>query len=129
MDYTFLCKVFNALSEEKWKAINGALSGYAKEKEKITAEKLRLDTTAYETNIHYPTDSSLLWDSFRTLARLMKDAGDEMSRIGMRHRFHTKKVRNLFLYISRNSCKKDKKVQQKIQSIYRKLIERVKTNS
>lgn len=126
MDYTFLCKAFNALSEETWKEINEALSGYAKGNEKITAEKLRLDTTAYETNIHYPTDSSLLWDGFRTLARLMKDAGDEMGRMGIRHRFHTKKVRKLFLYISRNSCRKDKKVQQKIQSIYRTLIERTK---
>lgn len=126
MDYTFLCKAFNVLSEETWKEINEALSGYAKGNEKITAEKLRLDTTAYETNIHYPTDSSLLWDGFRTLARLMKDAGDEMGRMGIRHRFHTKKVRKLFLYISRNSCRKDKKVQQKIQSIYRTLIERTK---
>jgi hypothetical protein len=56
----------------------------------------------------------------------MKDAGDEMYRMGIRHRFHTKKVRKLFLYISRNSCRKDKKVQQKIQSIYRTLIERTK---
>ncbi len=45
MEYTFLCKAFTALSEETWKAINEVLSGYAKKKEKITGEKLRLDTT------------------------------------------------------------------------------------
>ena len=126
MDFTFLCKAFTALSEETWKAINEALSGYAKDKGKITAEKLRLDTTAYETNIHYPTDSSLLWDSYRTAARLMKDAGDEMREMGQTHRFHMKKVKKLALYISRNSAKKDKRVQQRIKSAYRKLIERVK---
>jgi IS5 family transposase len=63
MDFTFLCKAFTGLSEETWKSVNEALSKYAKKKEKITTEKLRLDTTAYETNIHYPTDSWLLWDS------------------------------------------------------------------
>jgi len=126
MDYTFLCKAFTALSEETWKAVNESLSKYAKKKENITTEKLRLDTTAYETNIHYPTDSSLLWDSYRTSARLMKDAADEMRQIGLMHRFHTKKVRQLALYISRNGGKKEKGVQRKIKSTYRKLIDRVK---
>ena len=126
MDYTFLCKAFTALSEETWKAINAALSGYAKKEEKITGEKLRLDTTAYETNIHWPTDSSLLWDSYRTLARLMKEAGDELRRVGFAHRFHTKKIKKLALYIVRNSDKKAKGAQRKIKSVYRKLIDRVK---
>jgi len=126
MDFTFLCKAFTALSEETWKSVNGALSKYAKKKEKITTEKLRMDTTAYEANIHYPTDSSLLWDSYRTSARLMKDACAEMKQVGLAHRFHTKKVRKLALYISRNGGKKEKGVQQKIKSTYRKLIERVK---
>jgi hypothetical protein len=42
------------------------------------------------------------------------------------HRFHTKKGRKLAPYISRNSHKKEKEVQRKIKSTYRKLIERVK---
>lgn len=126
MDFTFLCKAYTALSEETWKAINATLSGYAKKEEKITAEGLRIDTTAYETNIHYPTDSSLLWDSYRTLSRLMREASDEMCALGLRHRFHTKKVRKLALFISRNSDKKDKRVRQKIKSTYKKLINRTK---
>ena len=126
MDHTFLCKALTALSEETWKAINEALSRYAKKKEEITSEKLRLDTTAYEANIHYPTDSSLLWDSYRTSARLLRGAGEEMKQVGLTHRFHTKKVRKLALFISRNSDKKDKKMQGKIKGTYRKLIERVR---
>jgi len=123
MDYTFLCRAFTALSDETWEGINKALCGYAKNEEKITGEKLRLDTTAYETNIHYPTDSSLLWDSYRTMSRLMKEAKDELRQVGFAHRFHTKKIKKLALYITRNSDKKD---QRKIKSIYRKLIDRVK---
>lgn len=126
MDFTFLCKGYSALSEETWKAINKALSAYAKKEKKITAEKLRLDTTAYETNIHHPTDSSLLWDSYRTLSRLMRAASEELRALGLTHRFHTKKARKLALYISRNADKKDKRVQRKIRSIYKTLIERVR---
>ena len=34
---------------------------------------LRVDTTVVETNVHYPTDASLLWDSVRTITRLIED--------------------------------------------------------
>jgi len=37
-----------------------------------TGRKLRVDTTVVETNIHYPTDSSLLGDGVRVLTRVMK---------------------------------------------------------
>jgi IS5 family transposase len=37
-------------------------------------KKLRVDCTVMETNIHEPTDSSLLWDSVRVLTRLINRA-------------------------------------------------------
>jgi IS5 family transposase len=125
MDYSFLCKAYGVLRKETWKAMNDALSVYAKKEEKITEEKVRIDSTVYETNIHYPTDSSLLWDSFRTLARVMKQVGEEMRMVGLTHRFHVKKVKKLAHFISRNSDRKDKKTQRKIKGNYRKLIDRV----
>ena len=60
MDFSFLNKAFGILSDKTWQALNQLLAQYAKEQEKISSEKLRMDTTVYETNIHYPTDSSLL---------------------------------------------------------------------
>jgi IS5 family transposase len=39
-----------------------------------TGESLRLDSTVTETNIHFPTDSSLLDDSARVLSRLLVQA-------------------------------------------------------
>ncbi len=42
--------------------------------EKGPDRRLRLDTTAVETNIHWPTDSSLLWDAYRVLERLIGQA-------------------------------------------------------
>ena len=36
--------------------------------------KVRVDSTVVETNVHAPTDSSLLWDGIRVLTRLLKIA-------------------------------------------------------
>jgi IS5 family transposase len=126
MDYTFLCRAFSALSTKTWKTMNELLGGYAKEKKKITGEKVRLDTTAYETNIHYPTDSSLLWDSFRTQSRLLDEIRQQMRAAGMNHRFHNKKVKKLMIYISRNAKSNSKSKKRKVKSTYRTLIERVR---
>jgi IS5 family transposase len=42
----------------------------ALEKKIAAGRKLRVDTTVVETNIHYPTDSSLLGDGVRVLTRV-----------------------------------------------------------
>jgi len=125
MDYSFLNKAFGILSDRTWKIMNRVLARYAKEQEKISSEKLRLDTTVYETNIHYPSDSSLLWDSFRTLARLLQQIQQELPHLPLKHRFHIKKVKKLFLFITRNAASKNKSKKRKVKSTYRTLIERV----
>lgn len=39
-----------------------------------TGQRLRVDSTVIESNIHYPTDSSLLNDAARVLSRLIREA-------------------------------------------------------
>ncbi len=125
MDYSFLSKAHSALSERTWQAMNAALADYALGEEKITGEKLRLDSTVYESHIHYPTDSSLLWDSFRTLARVVKRLQRELPELGLKHRFHTKKVKKLAGFIARNAAARRGRTKRQIKSTYRMLIERV----
>ena len=125
MDYSFLCKASCALSAKTLEAMNQALSQYAVQEEKISGEKQRMDTTVYETNIHYPTDSSLLWDSFRTLSRLLREIQKELPQLNLHHRFHDKKVKKLFTFISRNASSKSKWTLRKVKSAYRELINRV----
>lgn len=48
------------------------LVALAREQGVVKGRKLRVDTTVVETNIHYPTDSSLLGDGGRVLTRTMK---------------------------------------------------------
>src|SRR6266700_4415048 len=39
---------------------------------------LRVETTVVESNIHYPTDATLLWDAIRTLTRLIEDLHEKL---------------------------------------------------
>lgn len=126
MDFSLLSKAFCFLSTETVAAMNQVLNAYAVSEDKISSQQHRLDTTVYEANIHYPTDSSLLWDSFRTLARLVRCIQRELPNLGLRHRFHDKKVKKLYTFIGRNAASKRKTTQRKVKQHYRVLIGRVR---
>ena len=64
-----------ALGPEVIKQIHQRVVELAVENHVVQGRKMRVDTTVVETNIHYPTDSSLLDDGNRVLTRLMKKVG------------------------------------------------------
>jgi transposase, IS5 family len=66
-----LQKNIKRVTPETLEAINQMMVGYAKEQQIESGEKVRTDCTVVESNIHAPTDSSLLWDVVRVLTRLM----------------------------------------------------------
>lgn len=57
-----------------WNTINTAVVRLARDLGIESGKKTRTDCTVVESNIHYPTDSALLWDGVRVLCRLMKRA-------------------------------------------------------
>jgi IS5 family transposase len=54
----------------------------AVEKKVVQGRRMRIDTTVVETNIHYPTDSSLLSDGARVLTRLNRRPGERLEGAG-----------------------------------------------
>lgn len=126
MGFTLLSQAFCILSPETINAMNQFITAFAVSQGKITPEKHRLDSTVYETNVHYPTDSSLLWDSFRTLSRLLSEIRTELPVLGIKNRFHDKKIKKLYTYINRNVSSRSKATQRKVKRHYRTLIERVR---
>jgi IS5 family transposase len=76
-----------------------------------------------ESNIHYPTDASLLWDTWRVASRLLKRAR-EIAPASCLHRFHNRKVKRLFLYVTRYMPSKSASRQRKVKAEFRTLIER-----
>jgi len=124
MDFTFLDKCFLAIRPETWKRVNELLSQYGVAQGAVNPKVIRADTTVVESNIHYPTDSSLLWDTWRVATRLLNGAR-KILRESVPHRFHHRKIKGLYLYITRYMPSKSKSRQRQVKANFRTLIERV----
>jgi transposase, IS5 family len=123
MDYSFLDKCFLAIEPKTWKRVNELLGWYGVAQEAVSTNVIRTDTTVVESNIHYPTDASLLWDTWRVASRLLKQ-GMEIAPRSFSHRFHDRKVKRLYLYITRYMPSKSDSRQRKVKESFRTLIER-----
>lgn len=66
-------RAFNRLTPETLRDINQYVIQAAVQLGLEDGKSLRVDTTVVESNIHYPTDATLLWDSVRTITRLIED--------------------------------------------------------
>ena len=55
-----------------WQALNRVLVSWAGEKGLEKGRKIRVDATGVQSNIRYPLDSHLLYDSIRVVTRLLK---------------------------------------------------------
>jgi len=73
-DDTTLIRWSNQIKPETLKALHERVVQIARELKVTKGRKLRTDGTVVETNIHYPTDSSLLNDGVRVLSRYLKQA-------------------------------------------------------
>jgi IS5 family transposase len=124
MDYSFLCKCFKAIRPETWKRLNEVLVGFAVKEEAIEVTAVRTDTTVVEGNIHYPTDSSLCWDGYRVLTRLLREVR-EYQRDLVEHRFHDRKVKRCHLFIARYHSNANVNRQRRVRKCFRMLVEAV----
>ncbi len=79
-----------AIREQTWEKINRRILEVAREEEVETGSRLRMDTTGVETNIHAPTDSSLLWDGVRVLTRYLNEGEALHPGPGYRFSDHTR---------------------------------------
>ncbi|MEW5994791.1 MAG: ISNCY family transposase, partial [Candidatus Zixiibacteriota bacterium] len=106
MSFSTFCALRNAIKPETWHAMNERLARYAVEKGLIFGERLRVDTTAVETNIHWPSDSSLLWDSYRKCAALVRLAREIRPDIDDGRRLQDRRAKRLAQKIARKAAKK-----------------------
>src|SRR5712671_333472 len=71
-------RAFNRLTPETLRDINQLVVQTAVGLGLEDGKTLRVDTTVVESNIHYPTDATLLWDSVRTITRLIEDLHEKL---------------------------------------------------
>ena len=67
-----------AIKEDTWEAILYEITSYAIREKIETGRTIRVDSTAVETNIHHPTDSTLLADGIRIITRWLTE-GKELT--------------------------------------------------
>jgi len=112
-----------ALGPEVIKQIHQRMVELAVENKVVQGRKMRVDTTVVETNIHYPTDSSLLGDGNRVLTRLMKKVTAVAGALGTKMRDRMRSVARRVVEIARASRVKGEKGKEKLQPVYRKLLD------
>jgi IS5 family transposase len=64
-------RAFNRLTPETLQAVNELVVQAAVDLGLEDGKKLRVDTTVVQTDIHHPTDNTLLWDTVRVITRLV----------------------------------------------------------
>ena len=69
-----------AITEETWEAIHRDILGYAAREEIEKGRTIRVDSTAVETDIHRPTDSTLLSDGVRIITRWLTEGKELVPR-------------------------------------------------
>lgn len=88
-----------------------------------TGRKMRVDTTVVETDIHYPTDSTLLGDGVRVLTRVMKKVTAVAGQVGTQMRDRSRSAKLKVLAIARASRNKTEQGRQKMKKAYVSLVE------
>jgi IS5 family transposase len=90
---------------ETLQAINRILVRHAIEVGIECGDKVRVDSTVTESNIHHPTDSSLLWDCVRVMTRLMHRV-DEL--VGFEFEDHSRRAKRRAMEILNAKTNKDR---------------------
>jgi len=121
-DAKTLGKLGVALGPQIIEQIHQRVVAIAQEKKIIRGRKMRVDTTVVETDIHYPTDSTLLGDGVRVLTRAMKKIGDLAGAVGTQLRDRTRSVCHCLINIGRASRSRVLQGKKRMQQSYGKLL-------
>ncbi|HMB06480.1 MAG TPA: ISNCY family transposase, partial [Isosphaeraceae bacterium] len=126
-DDTTLIRWANTIGPQALQALNDRVVQLARSLKVTRGRKLRVDTTAVETDIHYPTDSALLGDGVRVLSRLLKRAqtvlGKAAETLGPEaFRSRVRTVRKLSQQLHRIARRKGAEARDALKTAYDRLI-------
>lgn len=129
-DDTVLIKWANLIRPETLQQLLEHIVQMARQLKVTRGRKLRTDGTVVESNIHHPTDSSLLVDGVRVLSRMLKQARqvivsvtEEPPRVAQGvFRNRLRSARETARVISETTRRKAKETDQGCQRAYRKLV-------
>ena len=117
--YTTLQKAIKSIKTDTWTRINEALLLYAQQRRLEKGKSLRVDTTVVQSNIAYPLDCRLLWDSIRVLTRTMERSRQALPEINFAFAKRTRRAKKLCYRIV---MAKGPKAKHNRQRFYKDLI-------
>ena len=111
-----------ALGPDVVRQIHDRIVEIARDKGAVAGRRMRVDTTVVETNIHHPTDSTLLGDGVRVLIRTMKKITDIAGAVGTKLRDRSRGVKLRLLEIARIARAKGPLNHERLKQGYRRLL-------
>jgi transposase, IS5 family len=111
-----------AVGPEAIKQVHERMVTITQDQGVVEGRRMRVDTTVVETNVHYPTDSSLLGDGVRVLIRTMKKITKITGQTGTRLRDRSRSVKLRALDIARAARSKAKQSRERLNRAYGKLL-------
>lgn len=112
-----------ALGPDVVKQIHDRMVVIARSQGIVAGRRMRVDTTVVETNIHYPTDSTLLGDGVRVLTGTMRKIGTIAGAAGAKLRDRSRSVKWRLLEIARIARAKGPINREKLKQRYRQLLD------
>lgn len=122
-DAKTLIRLSKVVGKESLKKVIARLVKLGLERRMVRGARMRVDTTVVETNVHYPTDSSLLGDGVRVLVRTTKRLSEAIGRkiVGLRDRMRSVNKRVFEIaHLSRRAMQEA--VKARMQTLYRGLM-------
>ncbi len=102
-----LIRCCHQISQETLKKFNQRLTQIARDLQITKGRKMRTDGTVVSTNIHFPSDNSLLADGVRVISRILSQSKSII--------FRASKTINPSLF--RNRCRTARRISRKIDSL------------
>jgi transposase, IS5 family len=121
-DFTVFSRSFALLSPAVTAEIHQRVVSLACEQGVAQGRRLRTDSTVVESNVHYPTDSSLLGDGIRVLSRSLERIANECKSGALEVVNHGRAVNHRLLEISRAAKSLTEANQQRMRGSYQKLM-------
>ena len=115
-------RLFAVLSPAATQKIHQRVVSLAQQRGVAPGRKCRVDTTVVESNVHYPTDSTLLADGVRVLSRSLARIAQQCKRGTLEVLNHGRAVKYRLLEISRAAKSQTQASQQRMQDSYHQLL-------
>ena len=121
-DHSVFSRTFALLGPDLTQQGLRRVVGIAREQGVAQGKRIRVDTTVIESNVHYPTDSSLLGDSIRVLTRSLSKIAKECQPGALEVIEHSRAVKYRLLEISRAAKSQTEAGRARMRASYQKLL-------